>query len=245
MTIKKLSFDEKMNLTVRMLRDYCYYRDNGFSHVPSDQRFSIEFGRIDNQQERMRALAELESPIKKVAFDSRFVDQERERNPRENLQYWQRTQEFTPLDVQRKVGVLSKIQKVTGALGATYGNQQEWLQSYARQLDDHLKNATMVKDGGVVEVFESQVDYLEQILDTRYLLRLAEVEKMTEEEIGKIILAKDNKLAGKIVAIGAPVTEEKKPDVDSKSIEEALSKVLSTLNEKKEGRRLLIIDWSF
>jgi hypothetical protein len=243
MSKKNLSFDARINLTKKMIEDFCFYKSAGFTAVPEDQQFTIKEGRSDSEQlERVSFLKELaDDSIKKVAFDTRFIDQERERNPRENLQYWQRTQEFVPLDTQRKLVSLNKVKAVTQQLREKYGNQQEWLQSYAKQLDEHLSNATMVKDGGVVEVFEPQVRYLEQLIDTRYLLRLAEIETMKEEELGKVILSKDNKLAAKIAAIGVPEKKESaKVDVDQKSMGDALSKVISALfggELRKDGEK--------
>jgi len=78
--------------------------------------------------------AKEDAGFKKVAFDTRRTDQETERNPRSNLQYWHRSAEFIDSEDQKKVVTFAKLIKPLTTIREKFGNQPEYHNSYSRIL---------------------------------------------------------------------------------------------------------------
>jgi hypothetical protein len=125
-----LPFDAKVSLLEKLVEDYNFYKSNG-ERCPKNQTFrfiSREEGVGINRDARIAALAKLSEPaIKKIAFDTRRVDQERTRNPRSNLQYWHRAQPFIDEEDNGKLNIFAKLLRVETALKAIWGRTRNGL----------------------------------------------------------------------------------------------------------------------
>ena len=131
--------------------------------------------------------------FKKVAFDTRHIDQETERNPRTNCQYWHRSQEFIDAEDQKKIEVFAKLIKPLNIIKEKFGTQPEYHNSYSRVLLDTIEQSLRLKEGEL-DVFKPQLSYISQLLDARYRLQLDQIDKMSEAEITETLLRKDEDL---------------------------------------------------
>lgn len=131
--------------------------------------------------------------ITKFAFDTRRIDQQTERNPRSNLQYWNRSEEFIDEELSGKINIFAKLLNTLKDIKEDYGDQREYLESYARILHDHVNRILRVEQGDN-EIFKPQVAYLEQLLFARYRLSMDELSKIGNRDLKKRILEKDENL---------------------------------------------------
>ena len=136
------------------------------------------------------------APLTKVAFDTRRVDQENERNPRGNLQYYHRSEPFIDGDLSDKIARYMKVKSATDMIKEQYGTDPEWFDSYARVLASAIDRTLRVdqKDG---DFFKAAFDYLDELLYVRYRLSTEDISKKSENEIEKIVLSRDEKLMHK------------------------------------------------
>jgi len=139
-----------------------------------------------------KKIAEL-STIKKIAIDTRNIDQETQRNPRRNLQYWHRSQEFVDQEMQDKLEVFAKLYSVLQNIKENYEREPEYHDSYSRVLHGHVERTLRIKEGDK-DFFSPQISYLEQILYSRYRISLEEIKRMSSLDIKKAILKKDEDL---------------------------------------------------
>jgi hypothetical protein len=151
---------------------------------------------------RLNLYAAIASPLKKVAFDekliklsfdTRRVDQENDRNPRGNLQYYHRSEPFIDGDLSIKINRYMKVKAATDLIKEQYGTDPEWFDSYARVLSSAVDRALRIeqKDG---DFFKAAFDYLDELLYVRYRLSIEDITKMGEIELERAILGKDEKM---------------------------------------------------
>jgi hypothetical protein len=145
---------------------------------------------------RLKSYQPFIGQISKQAFDTRRVDQVNDRNPRGNLQYYHRSEPFIDEDLSNKIGRYMKIKSATDMIKDQYGTDPEWFDSYARILSGAVDRTlrTDQKDG---DFFKAAFEYLDELLYVRYRLSKDDIEKKSETEIEKIVLAKDEKLMHK------------------------------------------------
>jgi hypothetical protein len=136
------------------------------------------------------------SPIVKLAFDTRRIDQEVTRNPRSNLQYFHRHDQFIDEGDSKKLKTFAKFARVLGDLKNKYEKSPEWFNSYARQLYDQVGRVLRVKEADL-DIFRPHLNYLEQLIYARYRLAMEQAENMPEKQISNIILSKDEELIGR------------------------------------------------
>ena len=199
---KKLSFSGNAILLDKISTNYTKFVDGGASEIPNKQIYKIacedESPRIIRSA-RKAALAVVQekninsSSIKKVAFDSRRIDQETERNPRSNLQYWNRSDAFVDEGDQYNIKVLAKLFKSLESIKEKYGRQPEYLDSYSRQMHEQVARALRV-NAGDHDYYRPQFAYIEQILFARYRLTFDELLKWSDESIQFKFLQKDENL---------------------------------------------------
>lgn len=132
-------------------------------------------------------------PLIKHAFDTRRMDQDSERNPRANLQYWHRTDSFIVKEDQEKLEILAKLMDPLNEIKTKFGAQPEYLQSYARVLQETLARTLKIKENDK-DIFGPQVNYLEQLIFARYRLSLDEIEKCSSKELKERLMSKDEDL---------------------------------------------------
>ena len=163
----KFSLESKIKILSMLSSDFVKFVRLG--GVPSKKNYSlmVKEARDIRQSARLAALNELKSKGKsngfqKLAFDTRRVDQENERNPRKNLQYWHRSDPFIDADDEEKLKTFARLTKVVNKMKDNLGNYPEWFESYARQLYDNLNRILRVKQADL-DIFRPQLSYLEQL----------------------------------------------------------------------------------
>ena len=145
------------------------------------RKYKISYADVPSEGSlRKNILADcITKSIKKVAFDTRRVDQKKTRNPRTNLQYWHRSDPFIDDESQIKINIFSKLAAVLGDIKDEFGTRPDWHESYARILHDAVNRVLRIKQGDN-DIDLAQLGYLEQLLDARYRLsmnELANIEK--------------------------------------------------------------------
>jgi len=193
-SIKQLFLDGQSNLLGQIAKDFSDLSTQ--STIPSNLSYKVasrqESPQI-TQNARVAALGNYQTTFVKRAFDTRRTNQDTERNPRTNLQYWNRSQEFIEEEDQRKVDIFAKLLSPLNDIKAEYGNQPEYLESYARKLHELVSRALRVEQDDQ-EYYRPQFDYLEQLLFNRYRLSMEELSLIKKADIKKMILKKDEDL---------------------------------------------------
>lgn len=171
------------------------------------------------------------SPIVKFAFDTRRIDQETTRNPRSNLQYFHRHDQFIDESDSNKLKTFAKFARVLSDLKDKFEKSPEWFNSYARQLYDQVGRVLRVKEADL-DIFRPHLNYLEQLIYARYRLGMEEAEAMPEKQVYNIILSKDEELIGRGNYLretqSAETVETKKMVIDgsSKTTQESIVSAL-------------------
>jgi hypothetical protein len=129
----------------------------------------------------------------KLSFDTRRVDQENDRNPRSNLQYYHRSEPFIDGDLSTKISRYMKVKSAVDLIKEQYGTDPEWFDSYARVLSSAVDRVLRIeqRDG---DFFKAAFDYLDELLYVRYRLSIEDITKMGEIELERAILGKDEKM---------------------------------------------------
>lgn len=209
MDFKALPIDAKINLISDIVSDFNILASDNNSIIGNRvyKITSSDGGGIVRQAARMAAFDELiPMPLTKFAFDTRRVDQEGSRNPRKNLQYWHRSDQFIDEADEANLKTFAKLAKVLGKLKNKLGTSPEWFESYSRQLYDNVFRILRVKESDL-DIFRPQMSYLEQLIFARYRLSMEDLKKFSEEKITDRILSKDEDLIGR-----ASYLDETKPD---------------------------------
>jgi len=196
---KFLPLDAKVELITSMIKDLKFYKKASAEEVPRVQTFKF-LSRLEDlsikreaRRSALKKLDEICGPIKKQAFDTRRVDQERDRNPRSNLQYWHRTEPFISDEDDSKVKIFGKALDIISDIREDFGRDPEWHESYARQLYDHLNRIIKINKADD-NIYSPHVSYLEQLVYARYRLSLDDINGMEAGELRKAFLAKDDGL---------------------------------------------------
>lgn len=143
---------------------------------------------------RKSALESQISGFSKVAFDTRRINQNTQYNPRRNLQYYIRGPAFIDSQDESKIKSLAKLKEVVGTIKDEFIGEPEWFDSYASDLDHSLEKIFYVADGKNFDFSVPAIQHLEQVLDARYRLSLANINSSTHEDLRKLIIHKDERL---------------------------------------------------
>lgn len=207
MSGKSLISSEKTLLTKAMVRDFVKLASSSF--IPDQLIYSLPSSTplISRSALYEELLIKTSSTIKKFAFDSRRTDQEHDRNPRENLQYYHRSEDFVPPDTSDKIAIFSKLLGILTELKEVYGSSPDWHSSYSRVLYDTISESLKIKQGGV-DIYPPQLSYLEQLFYTRYRLTLDDLVSQSPKTLKTAILSKDEALVrrGNIPKEGLTIT---------------------------------------
>ena len=137
--------------------------------------------------------------FKKVAFDTRRIDQETDFISRRGLQNYNRSEQFITQATANKIIILSKLHDIVNGLKDKYGTTPEWQDSKTRVLLNTLNSGLRIgiNDGDytATQPGVGNLEYIEELLDMRYRLRLENIDKMAEGDIRGIILSKDEELS--------------------------------------------------
>lgn len=185
------------------------------------------------RKETMKSIAS--TGIVKLAFDTRRINQETDYIPRRGLQNYHRSEAFLSEATSNKIQNFVKIKMGLENLKEKFGKQPEWQDSYARVLLSTIDRAvrTDQKDGDYAETQPGvgSLDYLEELLFTRYRLDMNSIASKSEDELNKIILAKDESLTRKDINHA----EISKKDVATKSYDNLLDKLFDGVKATKEN----------
>lgn len=164
----------------------------------------------------------------KVAFDTRRIDQETEYNPRRGLQNYNRSEAFLTEAVGRKLVHLAKLRNVLESLREEFGREHEWQDSNARVLLATLNNGLRagLNDGdyATTQPAQGSLDYIEELLHVRYRLGFDDLSRMSDLELRKAILSKDEEITRKGVHQALEIT---KGDVQKQSYDTLMDKLFS------------------
>jgi len=155
-----------------------------------------------NEARELRKIAlESASGLKKVAFDTRRIDQETEYNPRRGLQYYNRSEPFISEAMGQKIANFSKLRGVLNSIKEVYGKGPEWQDSNARVLLATLDKGLRVgiDDGDFTENQRGVggLDYIDQLMYVRYRLSSDDLNNMSEDDLMRSVLSKDEELTRK------------------------------------------------
>jgi len=239
-----LPIDAKIKVIEKIASDYVDCVKTG--SAPASRTYSIISRAEDRGVEQSARIAAFEKvlpgPITKFAFDTRRVDQESSRNPRKNLQYWHRSDEFIDKDDESKLKAFAKLARVLTDLKKKLGKEPEWFESYARQLYDNVFRILRVKESDL-DIFRPQISYLEQLIFARYRLSMENLEKYSEDKISECIIKKDEDLVGRanyLKEVGANEDEPKQLVKDSltKTTQESIvNAIFGGENLRRDGER--------
>jgi hypothetical protein len=162
----------------------------------------------------------------KVAFDTRRIDQESDYNPRRGLQNYSRSEAFISEANAQKLKNFAKLRKVLNDLKEVYGREPEWQDSNARVLLNILNAGlrTDIQDGDYTESQPSlgSLNYLEELMHVRYRLGFDDMTRMTETDLRKALLARDEELVHKDVNKALEITKQ---DVSKNGYDTLLEKL--------------------
>ena len=194
---KQLPLDGCVNLLDELVGDFIVMSKSSsplpdkriYKIASSDESYDIV------RSARMVAFLRLYNgiPIHKNAFDARKTDQDSERNPRHNLQYYSRSQQYIDEDDQKRLESFARLVEPLEAIKNKFGKHPEYFDSYARKLQENIQTILKVRESDM-DIFRPQIDYLEQLLYARYRLSAEDLEKMSSKMLKKRILSKDEDL---------------------------------------------------
>jgi hypothetical protein len=195
--------------------------------------------RKQSRQLRKVALAQLSSGegFTKLAFDTRRVDQEVDYVSRRGLQNYSRSEEFLSEGSAQRIKNFAKLRNVLNGLKNVYGKEHEWQDSNTRILLTAVDNGLRSAQGDGDFALQNQpgvgsLDYLEELLAMRYRLTYDDMVKMSEANLSKVILSKDEELNRKDVKQALEIT---KNDVATKGYDSLIEKLLEGCKASAEN----------
>jgi len=208
--MKDISLSAYADLADQMASDFLHVKfvpNKLIYKIASHENPSVEHGA------RMAAFESYGPGFKKVAFDTRRIDQGHQRNPRSNLQYFSRSQQFIDEEDQGKMETFAKLLLPLETIKKKYGSQPEYFNSYARILHESVERILRIKEADL-DIFRPQLNYLEQLVFARYRLSLEDISNKKEAELQEIILNKDENLLKR----GTYLNISKSSDEESKGL---------------------------
>jgi hypothetical protein len=175
----------------------------------------------------------------KLAFDTRRIDQETDYIPRRGLQNYHRSEKFIPDAMVIKIKSFSKLAKLLDRLKLEYGREPEWQDSYTRVLGSAVNKGlrTDQQDGDFSDMRPSMasLDYLEQLMYVRYRLTPENMISMSNDNLRKTILSKDELLVSQGISnmkSELKTTSEITPsDVSKYSYDAMVEKMMSAMKQ--------------
>jgi hypothetical protein len=189
---------------------------------------------------RFASLKELNKPLIKQAFDTRRINQEIERNPRRNAQTYVRSEPYIDEEASEKIQIFSKLFKISKIIKEKYETDDEYKDSYVRQLYDLLNEILRVSQKDM-DIFKPKLAFLEQLLFNRYRLSMEELKSSSDKKIEKILLSKDESLLGRNQYMkevsGNTETVSILKDGNGKSTQESIVNALFGAPVRKDGEK--------
>ena len=161
----------------------------------------------------------------KVAFDTRRINQGTQIIPRRGLQNYHRSQDFITEATDTRLKNLTKVKRALDNLKSKYGSEHEWQDSNARVLlstiDKGLRSDYQDGDFTESQPGVGSLDYIDELLHVRYRLSFDDICRMSETDLERNILSKDEELTRH----GARSVEITKRDVATKNYDSLLEKL--------------------
>lgn len=175
------------------------------------------------------------SGLVKLAFDSRRIDQETEFNPRRGLQFYNRSDAFISQAVAQRIDTFKHLKSILEDFKSKFGRKPEWQDSYLRVLLNFLDRGlrTVQQDGDYTDNQPGvgSFDYIEEMLYVRYRLTVDQLSTMSDEDIKKALLSKDEELF-KDVNSAVEITRS---DVGTQPYDTLLEKLFGGIKATKEN----------
>jgi len=181
-----------------------------------------------------------EKGLKKIAFDTRRIDQETEYNPRRGLQNYHRSENFVSDAIMSKIQAFAKLAVLLDKLKTEFGRQPEWQDSYTRILTSsvHKGLRTHELDGDYSDAQPSMasLDYLEELMYVRYRLTPENLLSMSEVDLRKAILRKDELLVnGEVIQNKDQIITTS--DVSKYSYDQMMDKMINTIAQVMSNQK--------
>lgn len=231
-TLNSLPLSGKVDFLNKLASNFVEYTKFDAYLCPKYQEFTVTYKQANNEESNIRyyALKKLACSNEekktqgfiKQAFDTRRVNQDIQRIPRRNLQFWHRSDEFIDEEKQKKLNAFTQLYSVAKKIKEEFETRPDWHDSYARILTDALERTLRVKQGDG-DIDPEQLKYLEQLIDTRYGLRINDLEKVSELVLYNNILKKDEHLLKR----GVIYRDKENND----NLEEKVMNILSKMNK--------------
>lgn len=173
------------------------------------------------------------SGFKKLAFDTRRIDQENDYIPRRGLQNYHRSEKFISDAIGLKIESFTRLAKILEQLKIEYGREPEWQDSYTRVLGSAIKKGLRTDqaddDFSDAQPSMGSLDYLEQLMYVRYRLTPESMSSMSDDSLRQAILSKDELLVSQGISLDRPAQIITPSDVSNFSHDGMMDKMLSTL----------------
>lgn len=136
--------------------------------------------------------------LTKIAFDTRRINQETDYIPRRGLQNYHRSEKFVSDAMTYKIQAFTKLMSVLDKVKSEYHKEVAWQDSYARILTSAVQKGLRQEqsDGDFSDTQPSMgnLNYLEELMYVRYRLTPDNILSMSEDELYKSLLSKDEVL---------------------------------------------------
>jgi len=174
--------------------------------------------------------------FKKLAFDTRRINQETEYNPRRGLQNYNRSEAFLSEIVSEKIKNFAKVRNILEDLKKEYGHEHEWQDSNARVLLSTLNKGLRIglEDGDFAtsQPAQGSLDYIEELLHVRYRLGFDDLTKMGNADLKRVILSKDEELINKDTQDALTIS---KRDINDQPYDSLLNKLFDNVRATREN----------
>ena len=239
---KTLPFDGCVELVSQVVDDFVTFSKGAASDIPRKKIYKVASSKEPAgivRSARVAALRDVTNNLffEKFAMDKRRID-EMERNPRKNLQTWNRSQQFIDAQKHKRMTTFARLMDPLNNIKKVYGTQPEYFDSYARKLHDLVTRALRVKEADQ-EIYTPQLNYLEQLLDARYRLSMEDVLGMDKEVLEKRILSKDEDLLRRGSYLEATDYEDDTPKIVVKDEDKGITQksIINAIFGNNEFRR--------
>lgn len=178
------------------------------------------------------------SGIIKLAFDTRRINQDEERNPRSNLQYWHRQDPFITPELQIRIDRLAAVMVPLQEIKSAYSADPNWHSSYVRKLAEDFERILRVREADS-DIVESQISYLEQLLNVRYQLTTERLDKVSAEEFKSAVMTKDEDLLKVGMRRHQPIKEATitKDGLDTQTGQSIINAIFGNNQIRRDGEK--------
>jgi hypothetical protein len=142
----------------------------------------------ESQTKRIERKAKLTNfKMVKIAFDTRMFKPDLDVHPNKSMQNFHSSQIKLNATISNKLTQLKRVYGITEILKQEFQREKEYQDSYIRSLNHQLYRTLRIKeaDAGYSDAQHAlnSINYVEELLYTRYRLTLDEIEKMSDKNL--------------------------------------------------------------